>query len=105
MNRRTWVDGKAERRLATEVGPADGMGWHVRGACGPGVVELFFPAVAENASVKARRDARAKAVCAACPVRWECWEHALVHPEHFGVWGGLNERELAAERRRRAQLP
>lgn len=38
-------------------------------------------------------DQRAKALCAVCPVREECLEHALTKPERWGVWGGLNENE------------
>ena len=32
----------------------------------------------------------AKAVCRACPVRFECLEWALDGNERFGVWGGLS---------------
>ena len=28
-----------------------------------------------------------------CPVRQMCLEHAIVHREREGVWGGLTERE------------
>ncbi|HEX3827166.1 MAG TPA: WhiB family transcriptional regulator, partial [Sporichthyaceae bacterium] len=31
----------------------------------------------------------------------ECLNYALSRPEKYGVWGGLNEEERAAERRRR----
>ena len=44
---------------------------------------------------------RAKSVCRGCPVRTECLNYALSRPEKYGVWGGLNEEERAAERRRR----
>jgi len=48
--------------------------------------EVFFPE--KGGSVR-----EAKAVCAGCPVRAQCLEHALAHDERFGVWGGLSERE------------
>jgi WhiB family redox-sensing transcriptional regulator len=32
--------------------------------------------------------ARAKAVCAECPVREACFEGALARGEPYGVWGG-----------------
>ena len=32
-------------------------------------------------------------ICAACPVREACLEHALAVREKHGVWGGLTERE------------
>ena len=35
----------------------------------------------------------AKAICAECPVRQACLEHALAHREREGVWGGATERE------------
>lgn len=40
-----------------------------------------------------------KEICADCPVRLECLDHGVVH-EKFGTWGGKDERELAAIRRR-----
>ena len=32
--------------------------------------------------------ARAKAICAECPVRQGCFEGALARREPYGVWGG-----------------
>ncbi len=32
--------------------------------------------------------ARAKAICAQCPVREPCFENALARREPYGVWGG-----------------
>jgi WhiB family transcriptional regulator, redox-sensing transcriptional regulator len=42
---------------------------------------------------KARREGRAKAICAACPVRKDCLDYAIATHEPHGVWGGLNELE------------
>lgn len=44
--------------------------------------------------------AKAKALCADCPVRQRCLEWA-VRREEFGVWGGTTARERAALRRQR----
>jgi WhiB family transcriptional regulator, redox-sensing transcriptional regulator len=47
--------------------------------------------------------ARAKAICAECPVMDECLEGAIVRHEPWGVWGGqlfLNGKILATKRRR-----
>ena len=44
----------------------------------------------------------AKAVCAACPVRQACLEHALSASEPYGIWGGLTLRERRMLRRTRA---
>ena len=47
--------------------------------------------------------ARAKALCAECPVREACFEGALARSEPYGVWGGhlfLKGRVLAFKRPR-----
>ena len=53
----------------------------------------FFHPDAERGSSKQRRDAKAKAVCACCPVIAQCRAHALQVQEPYGVWGGLTEDE------------
>ena len=63
--------------------------WMQHAACRGLDPELFHPEVGELT-------APAKAVCDACPVRVECLEHAIVHEERNGVWGGVG----SAERRR-----
>ena len=35
----------------------------------------------------------ARATCLSCPVRPECLEYALTHPEVDGVWGGTSRQE------------
>ena len=44
-----------------------------------------------------KREAKAKAVCNGCPVKFECLEEANEISEPFGVWGGLNEVERKRE--------
>ena len=47
--------------------------------------------------------ARAKTICAECPVMAECLEGAIVRREPWGVWGGQlfrNGRVLMVKRRR-----
>src|SRR6516162_3223543 len=56
---------------------------------------------AERQPEREIREGKAKAVCAACPVRAECLTYAVSRPEKYGTWGGLNEEERASERRRR----
>lgn len=70
--------------------------WIDRAACAGVDPELFFPDRGEST-------APAKAVCAGCPVRAECLDHALVNVERFGIWGGTSERERRAIRLRRAR--
>ena len=47
-----------------------------------------------------RQLARAKRVCASCPVRIDCLEYALQSGQGFGVWGGASEQERRLMRRR-----
>jgi WhiB family redox-sensing transcriptional regulator len=49
----------------------------------------------------AKRPAKARSVCAPCPVVEHCREYALIAPETHGVWGGLTPKERARIRRRR----
>lgn len=35
-----------------------------------------------------------RAVCFACPVRWDCLSSALNTPELIGIWGGVDEYEI-----------
>jgi WhiB family transcriptional regulator, redox-sensing transcriptional regulator len=62
------------------------VNWRQRSACRGLDPEIFFPATDEEAD-------EAKAICAVCPVRQMCLEHALAAREREGVWGGLTERE------------
>lgn len=66
-------------------------GWYRHAACHGMDTELFF--ATPSAGSKA-----ALAVCAGCPVRVECREHAIATDVEHGVWGGLAERELRALR-------
>jgi WhiB family redox-sensing transcriptional regulator len=68
--------------------------WQQKAACKGPQAEFFFPPmVTEKKEERALREARAKAVCAPCPVRRECLEYALRIEEPHGIWGGLNEHE------------
>ena len=69
--------------------------WQYSAAC-IGVDEsVFFSPDAERGPSRRAREAAAKALCAVCPVRQQCLDHALAVREPYGVWGGLtfNERE------------
>jgi WhiB family transcriptional regulator, redox-sensing transcriptional regulator len=80
--------------------------WRLSAACRTADGRWFFAAERERAASRTARTARAKAVCAGCPVVAECRTHALETKEPFGIWGGLTEDERAAalRARRRAQL-
>ncbi len=82
------------------------LAWQRHAACKGLSLELFFgPPESEryDQAAKERREARAKAICATCPVETQCLAYALGQPEKYGIYGGLNEEERAAERRRRTR--
>jgi WhiB family redox-sensing transcriptional regulator len=62
--------------------------WRKRAACRGLDNEIFYPSSDEDFDA-----AEAKEICAECPVRQACLEHALAHREHEGIWGGMTERE------------
>lgn len=75
------------------------MSWVHDAACREESPELFFPVGTSGPAL--RQTARAKAVCAGCPVRSECLEWALESGQDAGVWGGLSEDERRAVKRSR----
>lgn len=72
----------------------------VRGAlCMGADPEIFFP---DGTGAPALRDeARAKAICAGCPVRRDCLDWALGVGEAEGIWGGTTPYERRLLRRGR----
>lgn len=73
-------------------------GWWGVAACRESDPELFFPIADTGAS--AGDIARAKRVCASCPVRLPCLSYALRHRQEVGIWGGLTDDERRRLRRR-----
>lgn len=73
--------------------------WEHRAACKKEDPELFFPV----GTGKPARDqaAKAKRVCARCPVSDPCRARADA-TESVGVWGGKTDDERRAERAARA---
>jgi len=65
--------------------------WQYEGACRSADPNLFFHPEGERGPSRRRREAAALAVCADCPVRERCRQHALSVREPFGIWGGLTE--------------
>lgn len=61
-----------------------------------GLTDLFFPERGDTFTIR-----QAKAVCARCPVRAACLEHALTNGEKWGIWGGLTAKERRLLRRER----
>jgi WhiB family transcriptional regulator, redox-sensing transcriptional regulator len=71
--------------------------WFDDAACRDVGTDVFFPTSEAQA-------AEAKSICAVCPVREECLEHALETRPGDGVWGGLTptERHRLIRRRQKA---
>jgi WhiB family redox-sensing transcriptional regulator len=68
--------------------------WRQEAACVGSDIDLFF-------AVEDEGTARAKAICATCPVREDCLEWALANHQDDGIWGGFTEVERRRIRRRR----
>ena len=66
--------------------PDSTTGWRVLGLCRMYPPATFFPS--DGVGVD-----KARKICAGCPVKDECLEHALDHRIEHGVWGGCSERE------------
>lgn len=79
--------------------------WVKKGAC-RGLPERakadFFPPRGDSAGAYAR----ARKICAVCPVMEECREYGLQFSQHdlIGMWGGLSTEERGQERSRRRKL-
>lgn len=74
---------------------ADLWDWQVRGACRELSPTMFFHPEGERGAARRARAARAKEICASCPVLQQCRAHALTVREPYGIWGGMTEEERA----------
>lgn len=70
---------------------AAGRDWMEDAAC-KGRTTLFFPPRAERPQARARREAKARRLCQACPVLDTCREYARAHHE-YGFWAGESEED------------
>jgi len=74
--------------------------WHDTAHCrGEAGRDFYPPFGGERKRERVAREQRAKAVCAPCPVRSQCLEHAIASGERYGVWGGLTFDERVTFRR------
>lgn len=69
--------------------------WREGAACTRDVDVDFFPAPDNTRAV-----ARAKAMCAGCPVQEDCLIFAIETNQPDGIWGGYTAKERARMRRR-----
>lgn len=72
--------------------------WRLDAACKDVGTEGFFPVGQTGDAL--HETARAKSVCATCPVRTECLAFAVTTNQEYGVWGGADEEERRIIRRR-----
>lgn len=77
------------------------MDWRENAACLTVDPELFFPV--GNTGPAVDQIEKAKAVCARCTVTEMCLQYAMDTSQDSGVWGGLNEDERRALKRRAAR--
>lgn len=73
--------------------PARDLSWRLDAAC-QGRERLFFGPDDESKRDRARRVARAAAVCSGCPVRVPCGEFAAAFSIRFGVWAGEDRERI-----------
>jgi len=79
--------------------------WQSSGNCVGQPGELFFPEDSPRGD-RRRLEQQAKRICAGCPVRPRCLEHALNTPEPYGVWGATTASERGSrDLRMRAHTP
>jgi Transcription factor WhiB len=72
--------------------------WMTQAAC-RGRTGLFFPPFGEQPDAREAREAVAGRICRVCPVLVTCREYARRHREQ-GFWGGENDEQRLAVRRR-----
>ncbi|MEM1333717.1 MAG: WhiB family transcriptional regulator [Actinomycetota bacterium] len=65
--------------------------WRAHAACS-GRIELFFGKPSERPEARVRREAKAKQLCAECPVILQCREASQSRAE-YGLWGGESEED------------
>lgn len=77
--------------LLSEHAERERRDWWQAAACRSADPDIFFPVSTHGPG---RHDiARAKEVCAGCPVRRQCLQFALATHQVHGVWGGTTEEE------------
>jgi WhiB family transcriptional regulator, redox-sensing transcriptional regulator len=79
--------------------------WQADAACSAEPSDLFFGPDGEKPVQRTDREERALAICARCPVREPCQNHAVGLPETYGVWGGTTEAVRVAIRRSQFASP
>jgi WhiB family redox-sensing transcriptional regulator len=73
---------------SVQASPVAGVTWRQRAICLGEDPDVFFPAHGDPGI-------RARQICARCPVRVGCREHAVANDE-WGIWGGLDREQRRA---------
>ena len=72
--------------------------WRYRGACNGVSPGLFYISFDTNPQHARDQNQNAKALCASCVVKDECFDWGIRY-EKYGVWGGTTETERRKIRR------
>jgi hypothetical protein len=99
----TTLVGSIDLTVGTPTPTGDQPAWQTKARCADGngtLTPLFF-------SDDVVDIARAKAICALCPLAERCLAEALENAEPWGVWGGqlIANGEIVATRRPRGRPP
>lgn len=88
-----WRGVESKKSLAREA-----LDWQINANCVGEPLSTFFP---EGPAQEAATEAQFQSLCGGCSVAAQCLDYSIAQPERHGRWGGLNESDRAAERRRR----
>lgn len=93
------AEGVATLLEAMEVGATFEAG--TQGACydADGETQGWFFGEGGKGGAGQVAAAKAKALCAVCPVQQECLDFALDTGQRFGIWGGLTARQRVGQYR------
>jgi WhiB family transcriptional regulator, redox-sensing transcriptional regulator len=98
MTAAQWSPGAAGPVMERQNADRD-LRWQALSVCRAADAELFFGPDLESTAACQAREAKAKRICAGCPVRPECLAYALDLESgtglgtRGGIYGGLSERE------------
>jgi WhiB family transcriptional regulator, redox-sensing transcriptional regulator len=57
------------------------------------IPEIFFPEDFPDKGTREYAIRTAKALCAECPIRLECFAYAIENEERYGIWAGTLPHE------------
>lgn len=76
--------------------------WREHTNCRGTAPAVFFHPDGERGAERVTREATAKRICHACPVKVECLDEAFIAPHNYGTWGEMTETERRKVTNRRA---